>query len=41
MKIFDSVFYHSNISIYKTKHKNSAEARSIGFVIIYSIGLAA
>ena len=37
MKFFDYIFYRSYINLYKTKYKDSAEARSVQFVIIYSI----
>jgi len=32
MKFFDYIFYRSYINLYKTKHKNNAETRSIGLV---------
>jgi len=35
MKFLDYIFYRSYINLYKTKHKDMAEARSIGFVFLY------
>jgi archaellum biogenesis protein FlaJ (TadC family) len=37
MKFFNYIFYRSYINLYKTKYKDIAEARSIGFVLMYSI----
>jgi hypothetical protein len=37
MKFLDYIFYRSYINLYKTKHKDMAEARSIGFVFLYSL----
>jgi len=35
MNFFNYIFYRSYINLYKTKYKDSAEARSIGFIILY------
>jgi len=37
MKLLDYLFYRSYINLYKTKHKDYAEPRSIGFVIFYPL----
>lgn len=37
MIFLDYIFYRSYINLYKTKHKDYAEPRSIGFVFLYSV----
>jgi len=37
MKFLDYIFYRSYINLYKTKHKDYAEARSIAYVLLYPV----